>query len=99
MNIDFLKGLHKRWIQHALLSDTCNLDFTTIPYWGDDSHLENNWSGKRNKALSSMLTVLAQDPDNGIIDYGNSDVQHKINRLWFWNTWIFAASPPRVSKI
>ncbi len=28
---------------------------------GDDSQLENNWSGKRNKALSSMLAVLAQD--------------------------------------
>lgn len=24
-----------------------------------------------------MLAVLAQDPDSGIIDYGNSDVQHK----------------------
>ena len=77
MNMKFLKNLHQIWVQHGLLSDTCNLDFTTIPYWGDDSHLENNWSGKRNKALSSMLTVLAQDPDNGIIDYGNSDVQHK----------------------
>ncbi|MGH2644867.1 MAG: transposase, partial [Chitinophagaceae bacterium] len=77
MNMKFLKSLHQIWVQHGLLSDTCNLDFTTIPYWGDDSHLENNWSGKRNKALSSMLAVLAQDPDNGIIDYGNSDVQHK----------------------
>lgn len=77
MNMEFLKSLHQIWVGHGLLSDTCNLDFTTIPYWGDDSHLENNWSGKRNKALSSMLTVLAQDPDNGIIDYGSSDVQHK----------------------
>jgi hypothetical protein len=39
--------------------------------------LENNWSGKRNKALSSMLAVLAQDPDSGIIDYGNCDVKHE----------------------
>lgn len=77
MNIRFLKSMHQIWAQHGLLSDTCNLDFTTIPYWGDDSHLENNWSGKRNKALSSMLAVLAQDPDSGIIDYGNCDVQHK----------------------
>ena len=77
MNMKFLKSLHQIWVQHELLSDTCNLDFTTIPYWGDDSHLENNWSGKRNKALSSILTVLAQDPHNGIIDYGNTDVQHK----------------------
>ena len=76
MNVKFLKSLHQIYVKHNLLSDTCNLDFTTIPYWGDDEHLENNWSGKRNKALSSMLAVLAQDPDSGIMDYGHCDVQH-----------------------
>lgn len=76
-NLDFIKSLHKIWAQHGLLSDTSNMDFTTIPYWGEDVHLENNWSGKRNKALPSMLAVLAQDPDNGIIDYGSCDVLHK----------------------
>jgi hypothetical protein len=65
MNRKFLKQLHRVWIRAGLLEDTSNLDFTTIPYWGDDSHLENNWSGKRGKALSSMLAVLAQDPDIG----------------------------------
>ncbi len=77
MNFSFLRSLHSIWVKHNLLSDTSNLDFTTIPYWGDDAHLENNWSGKRNKALSSMLAVLAQDPDTGIIDYGNTNVMHK----------------------
>ncbi len=77
MNHKFLQSMHALLLKHELLSDTCNLDFTTVPYWGDDSHLENNWSGKRNKALSSMLTVLAQNPDNGIIDYANSNIQHK----------------------
>lgn len=77
MNILFLRSMHQVWSSHGLLCDTCNLDFTTIPYWGDSNHLENNWSGKRNKALSSMLAVLAQDPDSGIIDYGSCDVQHK----------------------
>lgn len=77
MNMQFLKSLHKVYMDHNLLRDTTNLDFTTIPYWGNDDHLENNWSGKRNKALSSMLAVVAQDPDTGIIDYGHCDVQHK----------------------
>ena len=77
MNIQFLKSLHKIYLKNNLLSDTTNLDFTTIPYWGNDDHLENNWSGKRNKALSSMLAVVAQDPDTGIIDYGHCDVQHE----------------------
>jgi transposase len=77
MNINFLKQMHKIWLESGLLSDTINLDFTTISYWGEDNHLENNWSGKRNKALTSMLAVLAHDPDTGIIDYGKSDVKHK----------------------
>ena len=76
-NLSFLKELHKTWQRNGLLGDTSNLDFTTIPYWGEDSHLENNWSGKRNKAMSSMLAVLAHDPDSGIIDYGNANVTHK----------------------
>jgi transposase len=76
MNIKFLKSLQMIWSENDLLGDTSNLDFTTIPYWGDDGHLENNWSGKRGKALSSMLAVLAHDPDTGIINYGNTNVMH-----------------------
>lgn len=77
MNLDFLKKLHNIWKERGLLSDTINLDFTSIPYWGDDSHLENNWSGKRNKSLASILAVLAQEPDSGIIDYGDTNIRHK----------------------
>jgi hypothetical protein len=77
MNTSFLKQLHRIWAENGLLSDTVNLDFTTIPYWGDGDHLENNRSGKRGRALSSMLAVLAQDPDSGIIDYGGCTVLHK----------------------
>jgi len=78
MNLDFLRQLHRRWCEHDLLGDTANLDFTTIPYWGDeDDHLENNWSGKRSRALVGMLAVLAHDPHTGIIDYGDTDVQHQ----------------------
>jgi hypothetical protein len=77
MNRNFLKKLHQLWLKYGLLEDTANLDFTTIPYWGDDSHLENNWSGKRGKALASMLAVLANDPDSGLIDYGSADVLQK----------------------
>jgi hypothetical protein len=77
MNRDFLKKLHKIWQTHGLLSDTANLDFTTIPYWGDEDPFENNWSGKRNKALPSILSVLVQDPDSGILCYGDTTVRHR----------------------
>ena len=37
MNLSFLRGLHNICLQHGLLSDTANLDFTTIPSRHDDS--------------------------------------------------------------
>lgn len=77
MNTKFLKQLHQLWAREGLLGDTSNIDFTTIPYWGESAHLENNWSGKRNKALESMLAVLAHDPDTGIIDYASANITHK----------------------
>lgn len=78
MNRNFLKGLHGILCRERVFSDTANIDFTTIPYWGDDSHLENNWSGTRNKALASISAVLAQDPDSGIITYGDTNLRHEL---------------------
>ncbi len=43
---------------------------------GEDGHLENNWSGTRHQALSSILAAVAQDPDTGIITYGDTTVRH-----------------------
>jgi len=77
MNLKFLRDLHDSWRGKELLGDTVNLDFTAIPYWGNDENLENNWSGKRRQSLPSMLAVLAQDPDSGIIDYGDTNILHK----------------------
>jgi len=80
-NVNFLKKLHRIWQNNGLLGDTFNLDCVTVPYWGDDDHLENNWSGKRGKSLASMLCVLAQAPNSGIINYGDFDVMHKNEHL------------------
>lgn len=77
-NLNFLNSLAQIWIEKGLVTDTANLDFTTIPYWGeDDSHLENNWSGTRQKALSSMLAIFAHEPQSGIITYGDTSVRHQ----------------------
>jgi len=77
MNVSFLKSLQTIWKKNSLLSDTVNLDFTTIPYWGDEDPFENNWSGKRNKALASIQAVLAQDPENGLLCYGDTTIRHE----------------------
>ena len=75
-NISFLRALNLTWSDCKLLSDTVNLDFTAIPYWGDDGPFENNWSGKRSKALASIQAVLAQDPEKGILCYGDTTIKH-----------------------
>jgi len=77
MNVSFLRSLHSVWQENSLMSDTVNLDFTAIPYWGDDDPFENNWSGKRSKALASIQAVLAQDPESGLLCYGDTTVRHK----------------------
>jgi hypothetical protein len=77
MNISFLRKLNGAWDAAGLLSDTVNLDFTAIPYWGDDDPFENNWSGKRNRAIASLQALLAQDPENGILCYGDTTVRHE----------------------
>lgn len=73
MNMKFLKGLNQLWFEQGLLSDTANLDFTTVPYWGDDNqHLEKHWSGTRHQAIKGILAALVHDPDSGIITYGDT---------------------------
>jgi hypothetical protein len=75
-NLAFMKALNGIYEENGFLSDTANLDFTAIPYWGDEDPFENNWSGKRSKALISIQAALAQDPDTGIICYGDATVKH-----------------------
>lgn len=76
MNHQFLKQLNAVWRRHDLLSDTANLDFTTLPAWGEAENLEKNWSSTRQRTLTSILAALAQDPDSGIICYGDTTVRH-----------------------
>ena len=76
-NIAFLKSINRIFADNGYLSDTSNLDFTAIPYWGDGDALENNWSGKYSKAIISIQAALAQDQDSGIICYGDTTVKHE----------------------
>lgn len=54
-----------------------NLDFKTIPHWGDDSVLEKNFSGTRNKAIKSILSLIVQNPTTGYLNYSEAGVLHE----------------------
>jgi hypothetical protein len=76
MNRAFLKALGRAMHQLVPFSGDFNLDFTAIPHWGEASVLENNWKGSQHQSLKSVLAFLAQDPDSGILAYGNAEVKH-----------------------
>lgn len=76
MNMALLASMNKLWREHGLADGPQSLDFTAIPCWGDGSHLENNWSGKRHEAIKSIQAALAHSPDTGIIFYADSTVRH-----------------------
>ena len=67
MNQRLLAALARIWSERSLASEAANLDFTTIPHWGDDATLQKHWSGSRGRSLAGLSVALAQDPDSGLI--------------------------------
>jgi len=51
-----------------------NLDFHSIPHWGEESQLENNWVPTRGKAMKSVLCFFAQDLDTTYLCYSNGQL-------------------------
>lgn len=56
-------------------SDTINLDFHAVPHWGDESVLDKNWVGARNKSIKSALTLFTQDCTSKLILYTQADIR------------------------
>jgi hypothetical protein len=69
-----------------------NLDFHTIPHYGDESVLEKHWAGARGKVMKGALTLLAQDAESKLILYTAADIQRTeaddqiLEFLSFWKT-------------
>jgi len=52
-----------------------NLDFHTIPHFGDESVLQEHWAGARNKRMKGALTLVGQDASSKLILYTAADIQ------------------------
>jgi transposase len=52
-----------------------NLDFHTVPHFGDESVLQKHWAGARNKVMKGALTLFAQDASSRLILYTDADIQ------------------------
>ncbi len=61
--------------QHKLVSgDSFNLDFHTIPYFGQDEFVERHYLPKRSRSQKSILVFLAQDASSQVICYSRADL-------------------------
>jgi len=67
-----------------------NLDFHTVPHFGDESVLQKHWAGARNKTMKGALTLFAQDAESKLIVYTAADIHRQeaddqvVDFLSFW---------------
>lgn len=54
-----------------------NLDFHSIPHFGELSEMEKVWCGSRGKAMKGANTVFAQDGESNVILYTRADILRK----------------------
>lgn len=67
-----------------------NLDFHTMPHFGEESVLGEHWAGARSKRMKGALTLFAQDAESKLILYTDSDIardeeaDQALSFLSFW---------------
>jgi len=67
-----------------------NLDFHTVPHYGEESVLETHWAGARHQRMKGALTLFAQDSESKLILYTDADIKRcesddqVIEFLSFW---------------
>ena len=54
-----------------------NLDFHSIPHYGDESEMEKIWCGARGETMKGANTVFAQDSHSNAILYTRADILRK----------------------
>ena len=66
-----------QWEPSLFAGGTINLDFHSIPHFGEQSEMEKVWCGARNKAMKGTNTFFAQDAETNALLYSNADVMRK----------------------
>ena len=67
--------------QHQIADDkllpghSFNLDFHSVPYYGEDPVIERHYVSMRSRRQKSILTFLAQDADGHAFCYANADLR------------------------
>ena len=58
-----------------LPGESFNLDFHSMPYFGEHPIVESHYLSKRSRRQPSILTFLAQDADSQVFCYSNADIR------------------------
>lgn len=72
----FLAAWHQQTQGTELLPGASfNLDFHSVPYYGEDPIVEKHYVSARSRSQPSMLVFLAQDADSQVFCYSNADLR------------------------
>ncbi|MGH6851693.1 MAG: hypothetical protein ACREDJ_00540 [Methylocella sp.] len=67
---------HRQLSAEALLTgNSLNLDFHSVPYFGEHPLVEPHYLSKRSRRQPSVLTFLVQDADSRVFCYSNADIR------------------------
>ena len=71
-----LASWHAQLAGETILSgESFNLDFRSVPYFGEHPVVESHYLSKRSRRQPSILTFLAQDADSQVFCYSNADIR------------------------
>ena len=67
---------HRSVAKDALFAgDSFNLDFHSVPYYGEDPQIERHFVSARSRSQPSVLAFLAQDAQGRAFCYSNADLR------------------------
>ena len=67
-------SLFKRKYPDFYSSNFINLDFHSIPHYGDESEMEKVWCGSKGKSMKGANTVFASDGQSNAVVYTRADI-------------------------
>ena len=86
---EFISQMRTTYSQYYQ-GDTINLDFHSIPHYGEKSEMDDNWVGAKHQRLKSALTLFAQDGESKHLLYANTDIDREdesneiVNFVNYW---------------
>ena len=86
---EFISQMRTTYSQYYQ-GDTINLDFHSIPHYGEKSEMDDNWVGAKHQRLKSAMTLFAQDGESRHLLYANTDIEREdepneiVNFVNYW---------------